>query len=392
MIRRHIHALAKATPNIGRGLIPMGFNALVFYLLNRGGNQHALVTYTWFLITAYFLITLTGWGVKDYMLKEYSQKMDRHDIVFTSFLRSKIPLVLLVFIISLCVSASGIEMLLLFLFVMARTGLALTEPLILLNRRTGAVFCIEAAMYVVTSFIVLSGVFPAKKILLVVTGVELARALAAFTIVRPQTSGRDGQSALSVLYSTKYYFFIALFSFCMSRIDAFILGFYKHDNSFAHYNILLTLITACQIVISAIYNQTVKSVFRAGFAQARAALDKVTGQFLILSLIGTTGVCVILTYLYQVSLPAIYFALIPLNLFCFCLTVKYLFILNHINRSSLFLAATILSSVINVVASLVLIPLYGMPGALISNTAAAIILVLFIKFSLWLHAGAYLKQ
>jgi O-antigen/teichoic acid export membrane protein len=383
MITKSLKHVLKVVPNVGRGLGPMVFNALLFYMLNREGDKKLLLSYSWFLVNGYFMITVTGWGLRDYMLKDYSQNMHAQNKLFTKFLASKLPLIFVTAILALLIGRGIYEAIFLLIFVIARTFLGLLEPLALVNKKIAPLFAGECIVYSVVLMLLLIKVFPLSSVITLVGVVELLRFVIGYVIIRPTISTEEIKpSAFLFLNDTRLYFLVALFSFCMSRVDAFILGFYKDDVSFSHYNIILSLVSASQIVIAAIYGQNIKSVFKLKIEKVTALFEKITWQFMLLSGVATVIVYITVHYIYAIAFSSAWFLLVYVNLYCFCLTVKYLFILNHINKPKYFLYACIFSSLVNIMGSLLLIPEFGMAGALISNSLAAFTQIVSIRISL----------
>lgn len=382
MNKRKVYSLVAALPNIGRGLMPMMFNGVIFYFLKTNHLDILLDQYTWFLLTSYFIITFTGWGLRDFMVKEYTQAMNRQGELLSQFIGSKIPLLVIV-LVGLCFSGFSLSLCAgIFLFVLGRTATALFDPLILVNNKTRSLFFAEVFL---SGFFLLSiFLFPLiEKLVLLVSLLELLRALAGFLILSPpKISKIDFKQSLGILGQSWFYFLIALSSFCMSRADSYILGLFVPGSSFSHYNILVTLVTASQVIISSVYNRNVKSVFRLDISKATAVLDSLSFQFTGLSLVASFFIYAITSLVYKVEVPLICFPFLLANIYCFCLTVKLVFILNHLGKIRYFLAGSVAAFGTNSVCAVILTPVAGMLGALAANTLGAIVLIIVIRILL----------
>ncbi|MCW3077557.1 MAG: hypothetical protein JWO32_2166, partial [Bacteroidetes bacterium] len=192
--------------------------------------------------------------------------------------------------------------------------------------------------------------------------------------------------SLKFLFDTRFYFAISVFSFCMSRADVYILGVDEKNISFTHYNILLNLVSVSQLFIAAVYNKSVKSIFRMNVVKANEVLKKLVFQFAGLSFTSVLTMYIIVSYFYKIELSVYLYLLLIINIFCYCLTLKHLLILNHINKLNYFLIASVTSCFANIISSLGLIPVFGMSGALVSNTIGIIVLVATLKVLLKLYA------
>jgi O-antigen/teichoic acid export membrane protein len=381
--RKTIKQLTGAVPNIGRGISGMAFSAVVFYLLNKRGYDATLLGYTWFLITSYFLVSLTGWGLRDYSVKEYIQNGDNQREIFSLFLSSKIPLLVLCFLIIIFLEFDSDMKILLAFFIFFRTMGGLLDPLILVNGKLTAAFISELVIYGISLLCMFFFPFLLKHVLTLLTAVEGARVISGVFILTPlHVLNLRYRPFRSFLYETRFYFLIALFSFFMSRVDSYILGFMSDGRTFPHYNILLNLVAGCQVIIAAIYNKSIKSVFKMDFEKATAALNKLQWQFILLTVSSLVGIYICIRMVYQVVLPPECYLLLAINLYCFCLTIKYLVILNHVNRLNFFLKASIISALVNLCSAAFLIPYFQTSGAMLANTVGSVVLVSAVKLFL----------
>jgi len=374
--------------NIGRSLGGMVFNAVVFFILGISGGKIILYEYSWFLVIANLMVTLVGWGLKDYFYKEYVRNMSGIKKQFAMFFSGKIPLVATCLLIILFLNFDPVFKIFLALLVICRAMLSLTDPLVVINRAVGKMFLMELIVYVAGLVYLCSTQLSINKIIMVLVFIEAFKAIAALIIF----SSRNFLSfklrlPFAFLNETKLYFFVALFSFCMSRIDVYVLGLETKGEAFSYYNILLNLISVSQLVISAIYNSSIKSVYRLNVIKAGEILGKLKGQFIILSLLATAVIFVIMRLIYAIDLRNELYFLILVNVFCYCITIKYLYLLTHTNRLNYFLVALVLSFLANFIFSVIFIPDHGIKGALVANTIGAILLALQLKFF-----GAKIKQ
>ncbi|MBA3663412.1 MAG: polysaccharide biosynthesis C-terminal domain-containing protein [Bacteroidetes bacterium] len=377
-IRKFLFSL----PNIGRGIGAMAFNAVLFFILNKTGDHELLYNYSWILVLTSLFVTFTGWGLRDYFVKEYIKNTPDSPTLFSEIVSGKAVLLGLSALLICFTGWTWTFKIFLIALVAVRTLLAVYDPLILLKGKTLHLFIFESFLY--TSTIILFVFFlplrgMAVQALLLC---EAFRALAAILLVRDTGLVRVSlRSALRLLYETKFYFAIALFSLFMSRGDVYIMGTY-HKNSFAYYSIILNLVSVSQIIISSVYNNTIKAVFRLASNKAQAALDKLMLQFIILSVLSVSCIIGFAIFIYHIPLDYSFSGLLLVSMFFYCITVKQLFILNHLNKLNYFLIAAILAALVNVVFSILLVPSYQMHGAMVANVSGTIALVTTIKFLL----------
>ncbi|MGZ3900608.1 MAG: hypothetical protein ACXVNQ_09315 [Bacteroidia bacterium] len=332
--------------------------------------------YSWFLVIANLFVTLTGWGLRDYSVKEYVKDLSSASSRFSLLFSGKIPLLIISFCLIFFIPFTNSFKLGLVTLVFLRTMMALTDPLVLSYNRTLKVFLLESVIYL-PAFIVIC-FYPGIhmhliKLLLII---EVLRLVISFLSIKDKGVLRlKWINPFGFLYDTRFYFFIALFSFCMSRIDVYILGFFSINYFFADYNIVLNLVAFTQIIIASVYNNNIKSIFRINLLEANRILDKLTLQFFLLSIVASLAITGISRFIYDIELNAGFYLLLFVNVFFYCLTLKYVYILNHAGKPRYFLIAAIISSLVNTAGAIILVPLLQIYGALIANTVGVIVLV-----------------
>ncbi|MGZ4099356.1 MAG: hypothetical protein ACXVNM_10785 [Bacteroidia bacterium] len=373
---KSIRKVLGALPNVGRGISAMIFNAAAFLVLKNSGNKESLSAYSWFLVIANLFVTLTGWGLRDYSVKEYVKDLSSASSRFSLLFSGKIPLLIISFCLIFFIPFTNSFKLGLVTLVFLRTMMALTDPLVLSYNRTLKVFLLESVIYL-PAFIVIC-FYPGIhmhliKLLLII---EVLRLVISFLSIKDKGVLRlKWINPFGFLYDTRFYFFIALFSFCMSRIDVYILGFFSINYFFADYNIVLNLVAFTQIIIASVYNNNIKSIFRINLLEANRILDKLTLQFFLLSIVASLAITGISRFIYDIELNAGFYLLLFVNVFFYCLTLKYVYILNHAGKPRYFLIAAIISSLVNTAGAIILVPLLQIYGALIANTVGVIVLV-----------------
>lgn len=377
---KKVKQFLSAMPNVGRSIGGMAFSAVIFFILKKSDDKLLLFNYSWLLIIANLCLSITGWGLRDYSIKEYVQNAREVKGRFSEIASSKIPLLLLSCIIISVLNFSLSFKLYVISLVFLRTIILLFDPLILIFEKTLKLFIAEALIYSLAIGSLLFLPDFQKYIFSLLIFIEVCKiGLGLWVLIPFKAINFKLSWSFRFLYETRFYFGIAIFSFCMSRVDVYILGADKKDISFTYYNILLNLVSVSQIFIAAVYNKNVKSIFRMKVEKANEVLKKLIFQFVGLSVSSVLTIYVIASVFYQIELSPYFYVLLLINMFCYCLTLNHLLILNHLNKLNYFLIAAVTASFANFICALLLIPPHGMFGALLSNTVGTIVLVIILK-------------
>lgn len=372
---RNFSVIADAVVNAGRGLGTMAFSAVVFFILNQLPDKKFLYDYTWLTMIVNLMTAFIGWGLKDRIMQEYVNNISGIRNSFSVFFSLRL------FLTAICLAVVPLLnfvtefRIFLLLIIILRMITSLTDPLLLIYHRNKAVFILELIIFTTAIFAMWFWNPWAEKAMLVLLIVEGIRTMISLTVLTSTKSfSFKWTQPFQLMGETKFYFLIALLSFCTSRADAYVLGLFKKDVLFPHYSIVLNLIGASQIAISSIYGNALKGVFKMDITKAKQTLDRLFPQFILVSLLFPALIFVTVNYIYKISMPLEVYGCVVVNVFFYCLIMRQLYILNHTNRMNLFLAGSIISSIANILASLLLVPVLSITGAMIANTFGVIVL------------------
>lgn len=372
--------LGNVFSNIGRSIVGMTFNALVFFLLNKPEHESILKDFTWFLIITSLAITITGWGLKDYQLKQFATNWGNTSSIFSSFFSAKVLLVFISSIFVFLLDFSFELRLSMILLIFLKSINSLFDPLIVFQKKITLTFFAEALIYLTAIFAFILKKELLSNILWIVIAIEFLRTIMAYVILVP--AGEINfkiSSPIKLLRETRFYFLIALFSLFANRLDTYVIGLCGEQNSFVNYNIIMNLVVVSFVVISAIYNYSLKAIYKLSIAKADEVLGKLIGQFILLSFAATGTIFLISKFLYAIDWPLENYVLISFNVFFYCLTIRSLYILTHSDRILVFLVSLIISTGVNLGLSVLLIPDYNSLGALIANTSGSFVLAIMAR-------------
>ncbi|MCE3229374.1 MAG: hypothetical protein K0S32_3925 [Bacteroidetes bacterium] len=362
--------------NAGRGLGTMAFSAVVFLILSQLPDKTVLYEYSWLTMIVNLMLAFIGWGLKDRVMQEYVNNISTIRNSFSVFFSLRLFLtVICLFVVPFMNFGTELKIILI-LIIIFRMLTSLTDPLLMIYKKNKLVFIFEVIIFTVAIALMWFNSEFTRKAMLVLLIVEATRTLVSLSaLISTKSLSFGWTQPFQLMGETKFYFLIALLSFCMSRADAYVLGLFKKDIVFPHYTIVLNLIGASQIAISSIYGNSLKGVFKMDITKARQTLDRLFPQFILVSLLFPALIFLTVNYIYRISIPLEVYGCVVINIFFYCLTMRQLYILNHSNRMNLFLAGSIISSIANILTSILLVPVLSITGAMVANTIGVIILV-----------------
>jgi len=368
--------------NLLRSFLPSLINVLISYVLLHYKGNELLNKNVVFLITVNLLMIVINWGVKDFLVREYSRQMSDAAQVFARVMRSKVPLVLVCCVAVCFVPLSQYLKLSVVAFIVFKSYNNLFEPLYIVYSRfrlitlcdvatAGLFICFLFWYSPITEFTIYAYLILSELVKCVANHLLFRKTgILAYTL-KPE---------LKFLAETRNYFLAALAGFLMSRADVYLVGLFLGKNELNFYHISLNLIGLAQIGYTAMVAVYSRNLFRLPAPAFHKTLSQVGGLGALLSLVSGSLVWGLLACFYKFSVSYTFVMLTVLNLLSFSFVLPEMYRYTYYNRNDVSLRLTVASGLLSISSGLVLIPLFKMEGALLSNTLGSLLLLGLSKF------------
>lgn len=365
--------------NVGRSLINPLFIAVISFLFIRMSLVDELQSINKLSALVNLLLVFSGWGLKDYLMKESARHKEAfitgwHQ-AFSSKLLLLFPLALIAFMALPFTYA-------LFVVIIAvlRTYNVLYEPLVILHKKNLLFFLVDFLTALSLSLLILYGLICSYQFFFSLLAVsELFKALIAWLVFRlPKASSITWEECLIFLKETRFYFLLVLVSFFQSRVDLYVLGFLFSPGKLNEYQLLSSLLSLSQVVIASYVVSYSKLLFR-NIGSSAKSFRKVL--FLTGSLVAPgASACIymLLNYLYHFHFGPLNTLVVALNILAFSWTLYEMYVYTRLNWLNRVLVFLFVSGLFNLLLCLLLIPSLGISGALLANTGSMSLLGLLM--------------
>jgi O-antigen/teichoic acid export membrane protein len=320
-------------------------------------------------IIVQLLSFVTGWGQRDYLIKNFSKSPKGIYLNWGNSVYSRLPILFLVLTVIFFLPFPLSTKIIMCLWLIGHYFGSSFQVIILFLRKfkfsfwcellTGIILPLLIFIYAsnLSVLVILSGV---------VIGLLFKMALYAFYFREFLLSKYFGFDQRHIIKGFPF-FLPSVLGLVQSRIDTYFVAIYLEEQVLAYYNIFISLLNFSYNVINFIITPFSKNIYRISLPSLKKLQYNVvliSSLFAIFSMLVSKS---ILPYYYGYSLPNLFFIIGTLNIVAFS---TYVLIINKLFRFNLQKLVSIVPLVILILQipiSIYLIPIYSIQGALIIN-------------------------
>lgn len=365
--------------NIGRNFINPLFIAFTTYFFIQAGETEDLRLINSVMALYSLALVFSGWGLKDYLIKESANTYSHFQQKWNLALYSKLFLIIPPIGLVLIGLKSEYAVFVIWIVVLKAINLSY-DPLIIHHRRSAIFFVVDLIIALSMLFLIGTGIIKGYELFFYwVITFEGVRIVFNYLIFKQPTWGIPSVRGLfHFLISTKYYFLLGLFGFFQSKVDLYLLGFLFEPQKLNEYQLLLSLIALSQIAIASFVMPYSKLMFRNIYDTNKTFKDIIYTTSLIMAICSSVCIYLILNFTYSLNFTYLNTALVFLNLLSFGLVLYEMYQYTKLIWLKKILTFVFMSGAINLFAGLLLIPRYSVTGGILSNTLGLFCLYLLM--------------
>ena len=378
------------TANAVNSLLVPVFNIGIAYLVIQFGSLALWGGFVNWLVVVGLGAHGVAWGNKEFLLRSFSRNPGHIAVEWQRSLKSRALLFGLLCLVLLLLAESPEQGGLLILWAL---GLALVQSLeVFVVYRKDFLFAalVEATLMTTLSGIILtlSEGISVNRLILLFGLTQLIKAALYLTRYRTLTTRLANAPTATSDFSPLTYFRLALPFFLLgfsgmlhSRIDLYAVNIFLTRQDVGQYQVFINLMIYLQSVSLFVLLPFVKSIYRLNHQAIEKMALRLFGLGLLLLIPGLGGAHLLLTQVYQFSLPFYFLLVGGLFVLPIYLYLPIIYALYGAQRETAVLKINLLAAGLNLVLNLLLLPSVGMIGAIIASAIAQ-----------WVTLGAYLAQ
>ncbi|MES2691548.1 MAG: hypothetical protein V4658_14160 [Bacteroidota bacterium] len=340
----------------------------------------------------YYLVTaITAWGNKEFLLVHFSKKPGMvtglwQQSLLTRFCMLLLPILMLTFIIYPAVVAIH-----LCCWIMLRYFTQSFESVATYYKKYKAVLISEIAAWLpVTLLFFYTEQLQVEQVLLILTLIHLCRALVLFFSYTRLTKGllsnaiKPAQLALAAPFML-----LSLAGFLQAKSDLYCISFMEQKNATGDYQVLMSYVSLCLLVPGFLITPYTADIYKMTSTALRSFQRWLNLAGTAIGLVGISVVYIIMRFVYLLD-----FDLIDYLLAGFYVVLPYFYVLGIYgmyksgNQSRVMLISCS-GILVNTIVCILLIPLWGITGALVANCMSQIFLFVFYRLQ---HHGIAGKE
>lgn len=365
--RRAFTVLASAANSL---LVP-GFNILISSLVVRLADETLWGAFVTIMILVQFGAHIAGWGNKEYLLRAFSREPGN---IAVHWQRSIATRLLLVFaLIGLLFAFGNYPLARLGWMAVWGSGIMLAqsfEVMIFYRRHFGIALMIEAVaalvlgIFIITANNTLTVDLLLMAFVLVTWGKVLIYALCYREILRPSAYRVD-----AAYFSGAFTFFLLGFSGLLaSRIDLYAISALLDAGEVGWYQIFINMLLYVQAMANFIMLPFIRNFYRLPDAAIMRVAGRLFFMGMVLTIPAMLGIIVMLWLLYDLRYDNLFLLLGAAFVIPIYGYLPLIYRLYKHDRQRLVLWVNLAGAGINLVATLLLVPVIGSSGALLAST------------------------
>jgi len=322
-------------------------------------------------------LTFSGWGLRDFLLKQSARPHSEFTKTWHLTFFSKILLCSPLFVLMTFWLGSAILPFVAAVFVF-RTLNAVYEPLIISNNKGASFFAFDLFIVTVSLFLIgLKCIATTNHFFYFLSVSECLRFIICLgTFKMPFIFSLRLNTLIQFLYKTKFYFLLVVVSFFQSRIDLYLLAFLLNPNNLNQYQIISSLLSLVQILLSG-FVMSYSKLFYRNIQSSETTFTKIVKRSgYLAAILASLSIYLILNIVYHFDFSLLNALLVALNIMFFAYVLLGVFVYTKNDWQKKMMINVAIAGIINLVCCFVFMPRFGITGALAANTAGLMALAL----------------
>ncbi len=359
------------------------FGLIINYTLLRFKSPVLLDSYIYCLTVAGVLLVICNWGGREYAVRELSLDVAGRAKAFGTILLGRLAIAA-VFSIAVLVFPHIRYPLAVIALLLTRTVVSAFDALIIVQKKFRFSLIAELVTNGLFVIVLLSdgNTSDTGRFLWAWMLFEVIRMAAYAWLFKSHVSFRFPKTAVfASLKQAVPFFAVALAGFTCSRADLYVLGFGMTSADLSRYSILLNFIILCQVLYGAFFGAFTSNILR---FDANAFLRLRQNLFwagLVFAVAGALVVYALSILFFGEKLSWFFVLSAWINLFAFSNTFTSVYHFTRLNRQNVILKVIVVAGVLNVIASAMVVPQFGIYGAFACNTGCAALTALLFRLS-----------
>ena len=361
-----------------RQAILMLGNAAIALLVIRGGGEELWGGFVKVFVLVSLCSHIINWGNRDYLLRQFGLNPALTSQAFCRSLASRAVLLFCGLILVYCL-VEGQQRIWSAVWMISYYLYQSLDVFIIYHRR----YAISALVELVGLFaILLSCMLMPLNVDFLVAVFGLSFLLRAILLVWCLPSsiwdaiGTRPSQPIVFLNGAKWFFLIGFSGLLQSRIDLYAISLFLSDEEVGRYQIMISLLILIQTCAGIIMTPFAINLMRQPFGKMIGISRKLLTIGLPISILGVGATFLILRMLYGIDLPLIYywwsFPLV-LPIFSYLTWIYYLY---GLKLEKWVMGWNFMGALTNLIITLILIPWYGILGALVSSALVQCLLAI----------------
>jgi O-antigen/teichoic acid export membrane protein len=366
--------------NSFNNLLPMLFAPVISFLVIRQTSAALWGTFVSVFITVQLGVHIAAWGNHEYLLREFSRSPAAVADAWQTVFRTRLPLIL---------GTAGVCALLypdmagwVAVWVVAQALAQSCTVLITYKRDFAFSAGVELGGLVATMTAVLiwrADITPALLIQLF-TLVALAKAAVLWFRFRTITWRGDGRFHKQYFALAFTFFLLGFSGMLNSRIDLYAVNLFLSEKEVGTYQVFTSFLIYLQSLAAFMLLPFVKTIYRLQYATIRKISRSLFGIGLLIVPPAMVVLYFLLTALYGLDLPPAFYVVGGLGVLPIFYFLPIIYALYRVNKQTTILQINLLGILLALLLNLLLLPVWGLMGAVIST---AVIKWLVLLIYIW---------
>ena len=367
--------------NAANSLIIPALNIVFSFLIIKLSGTALWGSFVYYLVIVNLAAHVLNWGNKEYLLREFSRDVSKMSEIWRKCLLTRFTLTPLAIIVLYFFCPSLEVYVIVSAWVLLLFVYQSFEVLILYTRKFYLSILIEVISYTVLFSLLSLNRQSAdiEALIFIFVMIMMIKIVLIYIFMRKFVAVRAGPIIDLRFFSSAFPFFVlGLSGMLISRVDLYLVAYYMPKEKLGMYQVLTSFLLSFQALASFVLTPFVKNLYRL----SNEVIRRVNRKLFVLGVILTPAFVIIiyfaLNFVYGFNFPAQVYMLSGLYVLPIYYYMTVIYKLYKINRQSLVVWINSAGFAVNFFLNILLIPVIGIEGALISGTSAQ-----------WLLAAVY---
>ncbi len=356
---------------------------VINFILLHYKNPEVLNVYVYCVTTSGLFLLVSNWGGREFALRELSHHPSQQAKIISNILFSRL---IILFVLSpiLYLYHPLVSPIIILVLSFARISISVFETLLIVQKRFGYLLLIDQIInwsFIIVLFTDLNSgdihVFLNKWLLF-----ELVKLILYGWFLRKDLQFTYSfEDLISVFKKSTPFFAVAIAGFCCSKADLYILGIYMDSDSLSKYTIVTNFIILCQVLFGGLFGAFISNMLRMGTQAFNNFSRYVIWTGLLFACLCVAAIYLLYLLFFHQQASSLFLLMVFINLAAYSNTYTSVYYFTRLNKQNLILKVIVIAGTLNVIASLLVVPLYGFYGAFACNTGCALLTAILFKIN-----------